>query len=119
MDVTNVSFKTSSSRHNNALLPSNIRGLIIGRSNCGKTVLLLNLLLKEGWLDYNHLLVFGNSLHQTEYRIIEEGFKKGLGKTQILNIFENQHMLTNNIAPLELIESYSGVKGGGGGVTIL
>ena len=82
MDVTNVSFQPSSSRHNNPLLPSNIRGLMAGKSNCGKTVLLLNLLLKEGWLDYNHLLVFGNSLHKTEYRIIEEGFKKGLVKTQ-------------------------------------
>ena len=113
MDVTNVSFQPSSNRHNNPLLPSNIRGLIVGKSNCGKTVLLLYLLLKEGWLDYNHLLVFGNSLHQTEYRIIQEGFKKGLSKIQILNIFENQHMLSNKITPLELIESYSGVKEGG------
>ena len=100
MDVTNVSFQPSSSRHNNPLFPSNIRGLIVGKSNCGKTVLLLlNLFLNKGWLDYNHLLVFGNSLHQTEYQIIEEGFKKGLGKTQILNIFENQHMLRNKITP--------------------
>ena len=88
MDITNVSLQATSSRHNNALLPSSIRGLIVGKSNCGKTVLLLNLLLKDGWLDYNNLLVFGNSLHQPEYRIIEEGFKRGLGKNQILNIFE-------------------------------
>ena len=33
-------------RDNNPLLPSNIRGLIIGKSNCGKTTLLLNLLLQ-------------------------------------------------------------------------
>ena len=112
MDVTNVSLRTESSRHNNPLLPSNIRGLIVGRGNCGKTVLLLNLLLKDDWLDYNNLLVFGNSLHQGEYKIIQEGFKKGLGKSQILNIFENQHMITN-ITPIELIDSYTGVKDGG------
>ncbi len=85
----------------------------MGRGNCGKTVLLLNLLLKEDWLDYNNLLVFGNSLHQPEYRIIEEGFKRGLGKSQILNIFNNENMITNHISPLELIESYNGVKTGG------
>ena len=66
----------------------------------------------DGWITII-LLVFGNSLHQTEYRIIEEDFKKGLGKNQILHIFENQHMLTNKITPLELIESYTGVKEGG------
>ena len=52
------------SRTNNPLLPHNIRGLIIGKSNCGKTTLLLNLLLQPDWLDYNHLYVFDNSLHQ-------------------------------------------------------
>ena len=113
MNVTNVSLSNQSSRQNNPLLPANIRGLIVGKGNCGKTVLLLNLLLKDDWLDYNNLLVFGNSLHQPEYRVIEEGFKKGLGKSQILSIFENQHMFTTNISPLELIESYTDSKDGG------
>ena len=111
MDITNVSLQATSSRQNNELLPSSIRGLIVGKSNCGKTVLLLNLLFKDGWLDYNNLLVFGNILHQPEYRIIEEGFKRGLGKNQILNIFENQHTLTKN-TPLGLIESYTCSKDG-------
>ena len=35
----------SHSHDNNSLLPCNIRGIIIGKSNCGKTTLLLNLLL--------------------------------------------------------------------------
>ena len=61
-------------RNNNPLLPNNIRGLIIGKSNCGKTTLLLNLLLQQSWLDYNHLYVFGNTLHQQEYRIMKKGF---------------------------------------------
>ena len=53
-------------RYNNPLLPQNIRGLVVGKSNCGKTTLLLDLLLQPDWLDYNHLYVFGNSLHQQE-----------------------------------------------------
>ena len=77
-------------RHNNPLFPSSIRGLIIGKSNCGKTTLLLNLLLKPRWLDYDHLYVFGKSLHQKEYKILKAGFEKGLDKEQITSIFENQ-----------------------------
>ena len=60
-------------RNNNPLLPSNIRGLIIGKSNCGKTTLLLNLLLQPNWLDFNHLYVFGKTLHQQEYQILKKG----------------------------------------------
>ena len=91
-------------RSNSPLLPSNIRGLIVGKSNCGKTTLLLNLLLRSDWLDYNHLYVFGKSLHQQEYKILQKGFACGLSKTQISNIFENQKEIHMN--PLELIDWY-------------
>jgi len=97
-------WRTNSTR-NNTLLPHSIRGLIIGKSNCGKTTLLLNLLLQPGWLDYNHLYVFGKSLHQREYQILKKGFEAGLSKTQISNIFKNQDHLED---PVQLIEAYSG-----------
>ena len=58
-------------RDNNKLLLRSIRGLIVGKSNCGKTTVLLNFLLKPYWLDYDHLYVFGKALHQTEYKIFE------------------------------------------------
>ena len=76
-------------RSNNPLLPNSIRGLIIGKSNCGKTTLLLNLLLKPNWLDYNHLYVFGNTLHQKEYQVMKKALDLGLTKQQINNIFKN------------------------------
>ena len=91
-------------RANSPLLPSNIRGLIVGKSNSGKTTLLLNLLLQPNWLDYEHLYVFGKSLHQQEYRILQKAFTSGLSKTQISNVFENQDEITMN--PLELIDRY-------------
>ena len=40
---------------NSPLLPANIRMLIIGKSNCGKTTVLFNLLLQSGWIDYTDL----------------------------------------------------------------
>ncbi len=77
-------------RQNNKLFPASIRALVVGKSNCGKTTLMLNLLLKPGWLDYDHLYIFGNSLHQKEYKILKAGLEAGLSKEQITNIFENQ-----------------------------
>ena len=91
--------------------PSNIRGLIIGKSNCGKTTLLLNLLLQPRWLDYNHLYVFGKSLHQQEYRVLETGYEAGLSKSQVANIYHNQEVLaTVQLSLQEAIEEYTGLK---------
>ena len=56
MEVKNLSWNSTTARSNHKLLPKNVRGLIIGKSGCGKTTLLLNLLLNPGWLDYNKLL---------------------------------------------------------------
>ena len=66
-------------------------GLIIGKGNCGKTTLLLNLLLQPNWLDFNHLYLFANTLHQQEYQVMKKGFNSGLSKQQISNIFRNQN----------------------------
>ena len=115
MNVSNVfSWRNrSKKRSNSPLLPANVRGLIIGKSNCGKTTLLLNLLLQPDWLDYNHLYVFGKTLHQQEYRILKKGFEVGLSKKQIANIFMNQNEFGKVKLPaLEVIEQYSGVKKG-------
>ena len=98
-------------RENSPLLPSNIRALIIGKSSCGKTTLLLNLLLQPNWLDYNHLYVFGNTLHQQEYQIMQKAFASGLSKQQICNIFRNQKEIEKmKISPLEIIEKYNGYR---------
>jgi len=114
MDVSDVyTWKkdADSSRDNNSLLSRNIRGIIIGKSNCGKTTLLLNLLLQPKWLDYNHLYVFGKSLHQKEYQILKKGYEEGLSKHQVANIFVNQEVLTKvNLSPVEVIEEYSGIR---------
>ena len=58
MDIKNLSWNSGTARSNHALLPRNVRGLIVGKSGCGKTTLLLNLLQNPGWLDYNKLFIF-------------------------------------------------------------
>ena len=77
MEIANLSWnEVITKRFNNPLLPTSIRGIIIGNSGCGKTTLLLNLLLRPGWLDYNNLCVFGKSLFQKEYRILKKAFEE-------------------------------------------
>ena len=62
--MDNLDWEDLSSRNNSPILPKSIRGLIVGKSGCGKTNLLLNLLLKPELLDYNKLFVYGKSLFQ-------------------------------------------------------
>ena len=52
MKVKNLAWnENQSKRCNHPLLPKCIRELIIRKSGCGKTTLLINLLLRPGWLD--------------------------------------------------------------------
>lgn len=111
MEISKLSIKTSANRENHKLLPKNLRALIIGKSSAGKSVLLYNLLLKP-WLDYDNLLVFGNSLHQPEYQVIKTGFEKGLSKDQLINLFKNQSYLHEaGFTPLEAIKEFNDGKG--------
>ena len=89
MDVKDISWNDIiSKRFNHSLLPKSIRGLIIGKRGCGKTTLLLNLLLCPGWLDYNKLSVFGKSLFWPEYRILKKAFEEKLPKEAIMRLFD-------------------------------
>ena len=107
MEITDFSVINPVLRNHHKLLPRNLRALVVGKSNSGKTTLLFNLLLKP-WLDYNNLIVFGKSLHQSEYQIIKSGFENGLSKDQIVNVFKNQELLLQaGVTPLQAIEEYN------------
>ena len=63
IDIKDLTWnEISSRRFNNPLFPKSIRGILIGKSACGKTTLLLNFLLRPGWLDYNNLNIYGVSV---------------------------------------------------------
>jgi len=53
MEIKNLSWNENvTNERNHPLLPKSLRGLIVGKSGCGKATLLLNLLLQPGGLDY-------------------------------------------------------------------
>ena len=106
MDVKDLSWnETLSKRFNSSLLPRSIRGVIVGKSGCGKTTLLLNLLLRPGWLDYNNLQVFGKSLFQPEYKILKKAFEEKLPKEAIISLFDYQdYIMKLNVSPATVVE---------------
>jgi len=106
MEVHDISWSESrNKRHNNPLLPKSIRGIIVGKSGCGKTTLLMNLLLNPGWLDYDHLYVFGKSLFQPEYKIIRKAFSEKLPKELVLRVFDLQEdIISLDVSPTAIVE---------------
>lgn len=57
-------------KHGN-MLPSAIRGIICGPSNCGKTNVLMSLLESPQGLHFENLYVYSKSLQQPKYRYLE------------------------------------------------
>ena len=87
MEIADLSWnEVISKRFNNPLLSRSIRGIIVGKLGCSKTTLLLNLLLRPGWLDYDNLCVFGKSLFQPEYRILKKNLRRKFTEIEYLKI---------------------------------
>ena len=104
MEIANLSWnEVVSKRFNHPLLPRSMRGIVVGKSGCGKTTLLLNLLLRPGWLDYDNLFVFGKSLFQPEYRILKKALEEELPKEYILRLFNMRDEIQNSQIPPSLV----------------
>lgn len=54
-------------RRHSALLPNSIRCIIAGPSNCGKTNLLINLIVSENGLNFENVYVYSKTLWQPKY----------------------------------------------------
>lgn len=63
------------------LLPSTIRGLIIGPSNCGKTNVMISLLTHQHGLRFANVYLYSKSLYQPKYQYLRNVLTpiKGLG----------------------------------------
>ena len=95
-------------RFNHSLLPKSIRGIILGKLVCDKMTLLLNLLLRTGWLDYNNLYVFRKSLFQPEYQILKTAFEENLPKECILELFNVRGEIQDKqIPPLVFVQEWA------------
>ena len=108
IDDTYIWKPTKIQRDNNFLLPRDIRAIVIGRSGAGKTALITYLLLEPEILDYNNLIVYGRSLHQSEYQLMQAAFNKKLSKAQIKVLFQNQNDVVNEGGIEKVIQNYDG-----------
>ena len=63
-------------KYNHWLPSPSMRSIIVGESGCGKTMLLLKLLLLDDWLDYDKIILCGKSLHQPEYQLLISSIEK-------------------------------------------
>lgn len=73
MEIINLdSDVKQAASHHHFLLPSSIRCVIVGPSECGKTNLMLNLLLRKGFLKYDRLHIYGKALGQDKYELLRD-----------------------------------------------
>ena len=84
MEIKDLSWnEVISKRFNHPLLPRSIRGIIVGKSGCGKTTLLLNLLLDQDGL----IMITFLYLEKVFFNLNTEYLKKLLKKNYQKNIF--------------------------------
>jgi len=73
--------------------PIDFRALIVGTSGCGKTCLLMRLLLEDNLLNYDKLYVFARTLYQPQYQILRAGMENGLPKEDIIKLLNSQQII--------------------------
>src|SRR6476619_6564478 len=67
--------KTSTANHA-PFFPPNIFAIVAGSTGCGKTNLLLNLLLEDDFLDYGSVHVYCSTLHQSSYQYLMKRYSE-------------------------------------------
>lgn len=73
--------------------PIDFRALIVGASGCGKTCLLMRLLLEHNLLNYDKLYVFARTLYQPQYQVLRAGMEHGLPKDDIIQLLNSQQIM--------------------------
>src|SRR5580704_1187009 len=68
--------KRTSTANNAPFFPPNMFAIIAGSTGSGKTNLLLNLLLEDGFLDYGSVYVYSSTLHQPAYQYLMKRYSK-------------------------------------------
>lgn len=93
-----ASVKPVVGRHGD-LLPNQIRCVMCGPSNSGKTNVMLNLLLAINGLRFQNVYVFSKSLHQSKYRFLDHVLSS-LNDIGYFPFHDNDQVLhPNEVAP--------------------
>lgn len=71
VNTIDVEKKNKQVKHS-ALLPDTIRCIICGPSNCGKTNVMLSLLLHENGLKFKHIYLYSKTAFQPKYLFLKE-----------------------------------------------
>ncbi|CAK1590048.1 unnamed protein product [Parnassius mnemosyne] len=62
-------------KHHGSLLPNTIRSIVCGPSKCGKTNLVISLMLHQNGPRFRNLYVYSKSLYQLKYLFLEEALQ--------------------------------------------
>lgn len=90
------------------LLPNTIRCIICGPSNCGKTNVMLTLLLHENGLKFQHIYLYSKTTFQPKYRFLFQVMKRIPGaKLYVYN--DNNEVLSPNDALMNSIMIFDDV----------
>lgn len=85
------------------LLPNSVRCIICGPSNCGKTNLLIGLLIHENGLRFQNVYVYSKTLHQPKYIFLERVLQR-VPSLSFQKYCENEEVLSvQNAKPYSVI----------------
>lgn len=80
-------YRSKKIKRHGTILPNSIRGVIVGPSNCGKTNVMLSMLLDFNGLRFQNIYIYSKSLHQPKYEYLKKVIKPIKGMTY--NEFSN------------------------------
>lgn len=77
LEINNIKLENDIPRvKHSKLLPNTIRCIICGPSNCGKTNIMLNLLLHENGLKFKHIYLYSKTAFQPKYCFLSQIMRK-------------------------------------------
>lgn len=98
LEVANIKVKKYSEKvKHSSLLPNTIRCIVCGPSNCGKTNVMLNLLLHENGLKFKHIYLYSKTAFQPKYTFLRQ-VMEGVPGAELFIFNENKEVLHPNDA---------------------
>lgn len=101
MSNTVYHYNRTKNHVHNECFPETFRALIVGQSGAGKTALLMKMLLEPDLLNYDKLYIFARSLYQPEYQVLENGFKYGLSKKEMISMLNSAKTIEKHDCTIE------------------